>query len=125
MTSEDDIDAVLEELKKFEPFGQGNPAVTFLIKDFTLTPVGGTFYEAFGDSNDPHLKCNGKNISMIGFRKFHQFQEAGCPRVLHAYGQLLPSENGGRFELEDFEAVHKKKERSSLSKALSRELMNF
>lgn len=125
LTSEDDIDAVLEELKKFEPFGQGNPAVTFLMKDFTLTPVGGKFYEAFGDSNDPHLKCNGKNISMIGFRKFHQFQEAGCPRVLHAYGQLLPSENGGRFELEDFEAVHKKKERSSLSKALSRELMNF
>lgn len=122
---DDNLKEILEELKKYEPFGQGNPAITVLIKEVSLIPVHGKFYEAFGDSNDPHLKCNGKNISILGFRKFNQFQEEGFPRVMNVYGQLLPSANGGRFKLEDFEAVHTKKEQSALSKALAQQLLNF
>lgn len=125
VSQDDDFDEILQKLHQFAPFGQGNPPVTFLIKGFKLSPVGGSFYEAFGDMNDPHLKFHGKSMNVIGYNMYRRFQEQQHPVVLDIYGKLRPGRKGGQFELEDFTPVVSKKKESALSKALAEELMKF
>ena len=81
----DDIEKYIEQQKKFEPFGQGNPKPVFYIRKFEVLKK-----RTLG-SNDEHIKCVGKNAEAIGFGISEQYTQIGEPRYLDIIGTL--SEN--------------------------------
>lgn len=98
-----DIGKYLQELKKYAPFGEGNPSILFKIDGFECTPVNGKFTKAMG-KHEEHVKFFGKNISAIGFGLNQRYIDEGEPKRLDFIGNLSYNFYKGRF-YEQIEAV--------------------
>lgn len=121
--SANNIADFLAELKKFAPFGEGNPSPVFKINDFKLFPRAGDFYKYLGDGNT--LKLFGNNCSAIGFDMAQKYNDTGLAKSLNLIGKIVESHFGKtetQVELIDFEPANKEKDQSNLAKELASKL---
>ena len=83
---EEDIESVLEELKEFAPYGEGNPEIRFKITDFRLSPKNGSFSKEVGNG----IKCFGRKAEAVTFNSDlrKKYYELKSPLNLNIYGTL-------------------------------------
>lgn len=84
---EKDIPDMAEHLKKYEPYGEGNPKIRFLLENFTASPKGSSHYVIMGSQKD-HVKIIGNNISLMGFGMAQRYSEDGFPMNIDVIGEL-------------------------------------
>lgn len=114
------------ELKKFAPFGEGNPTPIFKINNFKLYPRNGAFYQCLGDGQT--LKLFGNRCSAIGFDMVGQYNDTGLAKTLDVIGKLSENNYGNpeaQVELMDIKPVKKENTKSNLSMLLSDKLAGF
>ena len=103
-----DIPNMIKELKLYAPYGQGNPAPIFKIKDFNCTPVGASFYRLMGDI-EQHIKLFGKDVDAVGFDMAQRYHDAGDPQKLNIVGTLGRNFFNGTFrnqiEIIDYQPI--------------------
>lgn len=91
--------SVLEDLKTFAPYGEGNPKPCIRMKYI----VNGAYRE-IGDGT--HFKISGKGISVFGFGLAKKYGKLGYPKSLDCIGYLgedwYKGESYLKFELADF-----------------------
>lgn len=80
----EDVPAVMEDLDKMEPFGEGFPAPVFRMDVNNIDPV------FFGkDVNfEKHLRVRLNTVDLVGFFMADRFKEEGCPDSVSFYGTL-------------------------------------
>lgn len=81
------IPALYEEVRRYAPYGEGNPAPVFKLKGIVLSPRSGSHYKLMGAENN-HLKLLGNNFSAIGFDLASRFLDMGMPRIVDMIGTL-------------------------------------
>ena len=86
-TSVENMAETLDELAIYAPYGQGNPEIVFLFKDFVLSPSYGKFFTTLGDS-DQHLKLFGKGVTAIGFGMTEKYIKMGMPKKVDIVGTV-------------------------------------
>lgn len=105
---EKDVSFIISKLKKFEPFGEGNPEITFKINNFQITPTQKGYVSLMSDGK--HGKVVNKNkVAAIAFGMGKRLttEVNSKPKTLNLYGKL--SENISRYgrveqiEVSDFE----------------------
>ena len=103
-----DVLQVIEELRKFAPFGEGNPQIVFKIGTSRTTARGGKFYQFLGkDMKTLKLFFNG--FDAIGFGMADIYTAIGSPMALEMVGTLAKKTFGEyapitvcQVELRDF-----------------------
>lgn len=83
----------MEELKKYAPFGEGNPKPIFLIRENRLLPKGGKFFRSMGDKGQ-HLKLFSNECDIVAFDMFEHYNNIGTPMCIDVVGTI--SENNFR-----------------------------
>lgn len=81
-----DINSYIDELKRFAPFGEGNPKPVFRIENYDLLPRRDCFYRKLGDGST--LKLFGNGNDAVGFGFSQAYEDFGCPKSLILYGTL-------------------------------------
>ena len=94
-----DIKATVEELKKYEPYGQGNPKPVFYIKNFQMSPRYGSLYKTLG-KNGEHLKLFGIGCSAIGFGMVEEYHTLGDPNKLDLVGVISENYFMGKADIQ-------------------------
>lgn len=122
-----EISTTMDELKKYAPFGEGNPNPVFLITNFRLLPRNGAYYQCMG-VDESTIKLFGDKCSAIGFGMVSRYNYTGIAKNLDMIGKL--SENffykkEVQVEIIDFVAVKTEKVQSGLSKLLADTLKNL
>lgn len=80
----EEIPDVLKELKKFAPYGVGNPEPVFYISNYNLQPNAQGFVKTLGQNNE-HLKLFNSNANGIAFGMAQKYERMGSPRALQVY----------------------------------------
>ena len=81
------IPAVIQELDRYEPYGEGNPAPIFYIKRFPITPTYGQYKKLLGqDQNIVKLQSN--NAVALGFDMAKPMEGIDKPMNLDLIGTL-------------------------------------
>lgn len=122
----DEVEKTVEELKKFAPFGEGNPNPVFKIQNFDLFSRQGAFYKCLGDGQT--LKLFGNHCSAIGFDMVAKYNDTGLAKSLNLIGMLSENHFGkpeAQIELIDFEPINAGKEKSDLAQMLENTLLGF
>lgn len=118
-----DIPKTLQTLKKYEPFGNGNPQIVFKIKNFALSPRYSSWYKALGEDGS-HLKLFGIGVSAIAFGQVQRYVDMKEPHNLSLLGTLSESHfhsfSEPQVECEDFQDTSKPVEKTKLGKALKK-----
>ena len=113
-----DMQTMYEEVRRYAPYGEGNPAPIFVLKDIVLSPRGGTHYKLMG-ADSKHLKLFGNQFSAIGFDLAAKYIELGMPRMVNLIGTLSLNNfrNTKEYQIEicDIQAVKQKTARNLLS----------
>lgn len=76
-----DIEGTLDELKKYAPFGEGNPRPCFRVP-FNISEV-----QRIGKDKS-HLKVRGQKLDLIGFNLWDKYSKEGMPKKIEAIGYL-------------------------------------
>lgn len=118
-----DVPALLEELAKYAPYGEGNPEPVFHISDYELMPTAQGFARAIG-KNGEHLKLFNSYANGIAFGMAKKFEDMGSPRYLQVYCNLSYNYFRGEFnpqaEIIEFQACEVKLERTPLAALLAK-----
>lgn len=119
--SVDDVPQTLNEIRKYAPYGEGNPEPVIRIDGVTLSPKYGQMQKYMGNEAQ-HVKLFAKNFAAICFGRADDYRKMGCPAKLDFVGTL--SDNVYRFnhetqlEVTDFRAAPIKAGTSTLLNAL-------
>lgn len=81
----EEIFQMTEELRKYAPFGQGNPDLVFRINHFQLIPKGNAFYSVMGKDS---VRFYGVDTEVIGFSMLDRYLAYGCPKEIDLVGKL-------------------------------------
>lgn len=85
--SEEDVgDALINDLKQLEPFGEGCRRPTFKIK-LNVLPNGCKLYDTIGETAE-HLKLFCKGFTAVGFWMVNRYVEENQPRNIEALGYV-------------------------------------
>lgn len=76
-----------QEVKKYAPYGEGNPRPVFYVKDIVLSPRLGQPAKYMGDKMQ-HVKMHGRGYSIICFGRADDYRNMGCPINLDVVGEL-------------------------------------
>ena len=68
----EEVKNVSEILKKYAPYGEGNPAPKFLIKNIQVKSVN--------KLKDAHVKLTTDHVDILGFGQLQEYKEAGYPQ---------------------------------------------
>ena len=120
----DEIGEVMNELKKYAPFGEGNPNPVFKVCDFKLLPRNGKFFSFLG-TDASTIKFFGNNCCAIGFDLASKYGTLGNPKTINIVGKISEnhfSRTEIQIEITDFESVNSETEKSSLAKTLASKL---
>ncbi len=119
------IPAVMEKLKKFAPYGEGNPRICFKVNAMKLAPRAGKFYRLMG-SNGQHIKMFAQNCDLVGFDLAKQYRDAQEPMCIDTVGFISENRFGTNTTLQvdllDFRKREAQKKQSRLSAALQNTL---
>lgn len=122
--AEEDLDAALAELKRFAPYGMGNPKPIIRVNGYHLSPRYGKHYKIQGDGST--VKLFGQKSSAVGFGIADRYQDAGCPMQIDLIGSLSENVFAGRvekqLEINDFRPHQAKEEKSTLTNLLEERL---
>lgn len=95
--SADQIPAYAAELKRFEPFGEGNPAVVFRITDYRVVPFRGAYKTLLG-AGQSIVKFYSDGVQAIGFGLADRLEHIREPHVLDLVGCLTENIYNGHVE---------------------------
>lgn len=113
--SENDIPKLIDEVKKYAPYGIGNPKPVFLVKNFACSPVAGKFLKELGE-RQTCMKFTGRTASAVAFNLTETYKESGEPKIMNIIGTLSEKNfkwvTSTQVEIIDFENAenHKKSE---------------
>ena len=114
--SASEIPAVIEELAKYEPFGEGNPEIVFKVNKFSCIPKNGKYIKTIGDGSI--IKLYSTTATAVGFGLAEQF-EGDKKKVLDLVGVLSDNYFNGVVEHEvdfqDFKEVASEKVETPLA----------
>ena len=114
------IKETFAELKKYEPFGNGNPNVVFKVTNYKLSPRYSNYYKLLGDLT--HVKLFGVGSSAIWFGGAERYFALKEPKKVDIVGILSCSYFRDMPELQveiiDLKDATEKKEKSALGKRL-------
>ena len=118
-----DIPDTIEELEKYEPWGNGNPAPVFCIDSFSVMPRYGDFKSLIG--NDKSIvKMYSANSTAIGFDMTEEMKNVKQPKLLNLVGTLSDNYFNGKVEhvveFTSFEEVSVSQKRTALAEKLSK-----
>lgn len=115
------VGAVMEKLKRFGPYGEGNPKIRFKIHNVRLMPNQGKFYRLMG--NGQHIKLFGQHCDLIGFDMAQQYKDAKEPLTVDVLGYIGENRFGSKVTLQvemlDFAAKASTTNKSPLANALA------
>lgn len=122
----DNVLNMLNSLKKYAPYGEGNPKPIFKIKRAVLVPKGGSFVKKMG-SEGQHIKMFGGKYDIVVFDGSAKYEELGNPIAIDVLGSISENHFGGRSDIQ-VEAIdflkNEKKTTSELGDLLSAHLKN-
>lgn len=85
--SEEDVgDALVNDLRNLEPFGEGCRRPTFKIT-LKVLPNGSKLYDTIGETEE-HLKLYCKGFTAVGFWMVAQYVDDNQPRIIEAIGYV-------------------------------------
>lgn len=121
-----DVLAVVEEIEKFAPYGEGNPAPTFYIQNVELTPKGSSYYSELKNEG---VKLFADGYSATTFKATKKFMDEK-PRRVNLFGTIARNYFCGNsyvdVHFDDMEAVAEKNvKRTSLQKMLDEAAMRL
>ena len=93
------VGAVMDKLKRFGPYGEGNPRIRFKIHNVRLMPVQGKFYRLMGN-NGQHIKLFGQHCDLVGFDMAQQYRDANEPLTVDALGYISENRFGSKVTLQ-------------------------
>ena len=121
--SANEVPDVIEQLKQYAPFGEGNPRIIFKINDYSLSPRYSDYYKVMGDSGQ-HIKLFSVNMNAIGFDMTSKYQDLGEPKQLNLVGTLGTNHyrNIQEFQIEivDMISNEKKTPKTALAAMLAK-----
>lgn len=90
----------LEDIQKYEPYGQGNPKPVLFIKGLLLTPMESAYYQYMGDRTV--VRMSSKELDCISFHDVEQFERIGAPTLIDVIGTTSVNHYMGdtRYRLE-------------------------
>lgn len=102
------IGTVVEELKRFAPFGEGVPEPVFAVRNFEPVVNMGSHYKMMG-SNHEHIRLSGDGFSAVAFNIAEKYIEMNCPQRLNLLGTIGENVFNGRTTIQllvsDFKEV--------------------
>lgn len=90
---------VVNELDRFEPFGEGNPRPIICISDIVLGDKLGNKERYMGKNNE-HVKLINENLSVVWFNKAKEYKVLGGAKTVSAIGNLSVNVFKGRRSLQ-------------------------
>lgn len=91
-----EIPAVIEELEKFEPFGEGNPEIVFKVNRFSTIPKNGKYKHTIGDGSI--VKLHSTTVTAVGFGMSDRFSDTEKPKEMDLIGVLSDNYFNGVVE---------------------------
>ena len=98
-----ELPRIMEDLKRYAPFGEANPRPVIKIDNIILLPQAGKLYRTMGD-HEEHIQLLGKDFSVIGFNMTEEYVRQGKPEIINVIGYLT-STNFRREEQLELEAI--------------------
>lgn len=92
----DQIPGMMQQLKLYAPYGQGNRAPVFKITGFTCAPRGSVFFRLMGEQQQ-HIKLFGQNVDAMGFDMTERYKKDGEPVAIDIIGTLGRNYFNGNF----------------------------
>jgi single-stranded-DNA-specific exonuclease len=83
----EEIPAILNTMKRFEPFGEGVPKPVFVLTGFTPTAQNGCFYRTMG-SNKEHIKFFGNGFDVVAFNMSGKYADMDYPTQMDFLGTI-------------------------------------
>lgn len=121
-----DVLTVVEEIEKYAPYGEGNPAPTFYIQNVELIPKGSSYYSELKNEG---VKLFADGYSATTFKATKKFMDEK-PRRVNLFGTIARNYFCGNsyvdVHFDDMEAVAEKHvKRTSLQKMLDEAAMRL
>lgn len=125
------IDDVIETFKKsreFAPYGNGNPAPRFLIRNIQLEPINGAFFVTMGKYQQ-HIKFYSRGVTLVAFDMAERWAKDGMPKNLDIICELgVNYVRGNHYyqaEILDFKPAQGKKVMTNFAAALAAQAKSF
>lgn len=83
----EDLPYYYKELRKYAPYGNGNPEPIFYIPNYSILPTPAGFYETFG-AEEEHIRFSGYNGKVVGFYFTDKYKEEGEPKKIDMIGTI-------------------------------------
>lgn len=121
-----DVLTVVEEIEKYAPYGEGNPAPTFYIQNVELIPKGSSYYSELKNEG---VKLFADGYSATTFKATKKFMDEK-PRRVNLFGTIARNYFCGNsyvdVHFDDMEVVAEKcRKRTSLQKMLDEAAMRL
>lgn len=124
----DDVVPTFEESRKYAPYGNGNPAPRFLIRNISLEPINGAFFATMGKYQQ-HIKFYSRGITLVAFDMAERWSQDGMPVNMDVIGELGVNHVRGKayyqVEIIDYRPAQKKKVVTSLAAALAAQASSY
>ena len=105
-----EIPEVIEQLAKFEPFGEGNAPIVFKVNGFSTIPKYGAYKKFIGE-DESTVKLFSSKVTAVGFGMAEKLKAYPEPKVVNMTGVLSTNWFGGngenQIEFSDIEVVSK------------------
>lgn len=119
------LPAVMEKLKRFAPFGEGNPRISFKVNKVRLLPRVGKFYRLMG-AEGQHIKLFGQGCDLVGFDMTQKYREMDEPLFVDAVGYISENHFGSnvtlQVEMEDLRSAQTATAKSPLAAMLEKKM---
>ena len=120
----EDIPRLIEELKKYAPYGQGNKRPVFLIREFRLAPKDNLFFKFLGEDS---IRVHGNGCTAVGFGIRDKFI-GDYPSVIDIVGTLTENRfmkrTENQIEILDIK-IPEKENTCSLMDSIAKALQNL
>lgn len=81
-----DLCRLLDDIRQYGPYGQGNPEPVLFIKGLLLTPIGaGCYYRYMGDDHTV-VRMSSMELDCVSFHDAEQFERIGAPTLIDVIG---------------------------------------
>lgn len=105
--------STLDDIRKYGPYGQGNPSPVLYIKNLLLTPVGSAHFKYMGDHSA--VKLMSTDLDCVSFDDVDRFERMGAPTLINVVGTVTLNYYMGKYkyqlefiEIEECERYRKK-----------------
>ena len=92
-----EIPSFIEQISRFEPFGEGNPSIVFKINGFSVVPRYGSFKKLMG-ADESIVKLFSSSCTAIGFDMAERMRGIDAPKILDMVGVLSDNYFNGSVE---------------------------